>query len=342
LERETKMQGNPFFFDGSAIVKDRQLIAYGASLCLLQMQAAGYKFIYAVDDTPGLTGKTVGGIPIFPVDRVRECNDETTLVVICGSKPHSILTMAARLNSLGLAWGKHYIDCTGLQFDSMCPRMQEKLSIGSSRETFLFVRMLSFYSKVANLSCAAGTWLLVELLGQCGKRARGAIAECGVYSGGNAFVTLMASETARNSRYYLLDSFEGFKGQTEMDPASRMDHFKDVNVQQIRDLFRNFSNVVIRQGDFRQTVPAIRGEEFLMVYVDCDLYGPTAFLCEQLYERVAEGGCIVFHDYWLPEADPPHMETFKGVNKAVHEFLGSEIDRLVVFPETTHAVLVKT
>jgi hypothetical protein len=337
-----QMPGHPFLFDDAAMVKNRQLIAYGASLCLLQMQAAGYKFIYAVDDTPGLAGKTVGAIPIFPVDRVRDREEEKALVVICGSKPHSILAMATRLNTLGLRWGKDYIDCTGLQFESMLPRMREKLSIDGSRDVFSFVRMLSFYSSVANLSCAAGTWLLVELLGRCGKRARGAIAECGVYSGGNAFVTLMASETARNNRYYLLDSFEGFKGQTEVDPASRTDHFRDVDLQRIRDLFRNFNNVVIHQGDFRKTVPAIRDEEFLMVYVDCDLYEPTAFLCEQLYERIAKDGCIVFHDYWLPQQDPPHAETFKGVNKAVREFLGSQIDRLVVFPETTHAVLAKT
>jgi Macrocin-O-methyltransferase (TylF)/CoA binding domain len=336
------MRRGPFFLTSGNIVEGRQLVAYGAGLCLLQMQAVGYKFVYAVDDTPGLAGKTIGGLPVFAVDRVKEFDEETTIIVICANKPHSILTMASRLNSLGLTWGKHYIDCAVLQFESMLPRIQKQLSIKGSNDTFSFVRLLSFYSSIVNLSYAAGTWLLVELLEHCGKSCRGAIAECGVYSGGNAFITLMASQTARNNSYYLLDSFEGFKGQSQIDPASRMGDFKDVNIQRIQDVFRNFSDVIICQGEFHQTIPTIRDEEFLMVYIDCDLYEPTAFLCDQLYERVAKGGFLVFHDYWLPEMDPPHVETFKGVNRAVHDFLGSEISRLVVFPETTHAVLVKT
>lgn len=336
------MQRLSFLPDSAARVEGRQLVAYGASLCLLQMQAVGYKFLYAVDDTPGLPGKIVGGIPVFPVDRVKDCDGETTVIVICASNPHSILTMASRLDSLGLKWGKHYIDCTPLQFESMLRRIWQQLSINGSRDTFSFVRLLSFYSSVVNLSCAPGTWLLVELLQHCGESSRGAIVECGVYSGGNAFVTLMASEIARNNRYYLLDTFEGFKEQTEIDPGSRMGDFKGVSIERIQNMFRNFNDVVIRQGDFHQTVPAIRDEQFLIAYIDCDLYEPTAFLCDQLYERIVKGGFLVFHDYWLPEADPPHRETFKGVNRAVREFLGSEINRLVVFPETTHAVLVKT
>jgi O-methyltransferase len=332
----------PFSVKDATLLENRELVAYGAGLCLLQMQAVGYKFRYAVDDTPGLSGKTVGGLPVFPVDRVKEADEETTIVVICANKPHSIVTMASRLNSLGLTWGRHYIDCSVLQFESMLPRIRQQLSISGSYDTFSFVRLLSFYSSIMNLSYAAGTWLLVELLEQCGKTSRGAIAECGVYCGGNAFITLMASQTARNNRYYLLDSFEGFKGQSQIDPASRMSEFKDVNIHQIQDMFRNFNDVIIRQGYFRQTIPTIRGEEFLMVYIDCDLHEPTAFLCDQLYERVVKGGSLVFHDYWLPEVDPPHVESFKGVNRAVREFLGSEINRLVVFPETTHAVLVKT
>jgi len=336
------MRRSPFSLTSATVVGDRKLVAYGAGLCLLQMQAAGYEFLYAVDDTPGLPGKIIGGCPVFPVDRVRESDEETTTVVICANKPHSILTMASRLNSMGLTWGKHYIDCTVLQFESILSRIQHQFSIDGSHDTFSFVRLLSFYSSIMNLSYTAGTWLLVELLEHCGKSSRGAIAECGVYSGGNAFITLMASQTARNNPYYLLDSFEGFEGNSQIDPASRMGDFKDVNVQHIQDVFRNFNNVIIRQGYFHQTIPKIRDEEFMIVYIDCDLYEPTAFLCDQLYDRVTNGGFLIFHDYWLPEADPPHVESFKGVNKAVREFLGSEISRLVVFPETTHAVLVKT
>ena len=75
--------------------------------------------------------------------------------------------------------------------------------------------------------------------------------------------------------------------------------------------------------------------------IDCDLYEPTLELCEFFYPRLATGGCLLFHDYWVPENEPPHIEAFRGVNRAVGEFFGADIQRLVVFPETSHAVLVK-
>ena len=55
-----------------------------------------------------------------------------------------------------------------------------------------------------------------------------------------------------------------------------------------------------------------------------------------------KGGFLVFHQYWFREADAPHVKTFKRVSKAVHDFLGSEISRVVEFPETTHGMLAKT
>ncbi len=76
-----------------------------------------------------------------------------------------------------------------------------------------------------------------------------------------------------------------------------------------------------------------------MVYADCDLYEPTLQLCEYFYPRIAEGGYLLFHDYWVPEHDPPHFKTFRGVHRAVREFLGADLSRLIVFPETTHALL---
>ena len=136
------------------------------------MQAVGYKFLCALDETPGLAGKTIGGVPVFPLDHIRGIEEET-LIVICANKPDSILAMASRLNSLGLTWGKHYTDCSMLQFESMLPRIRQQLSIIGSYDTFSFVRLLSFYLKVANLSYVAGTWLLVELLEHCGKSIHG-------------------------------------------------------------------------------------------------------------------------------------------------------------------------
>ena len=50
---------------------------------------------------------------------------------------------------------------------------------------------------------------------------------------------------------------------------------------------------------------------------------------------------MLFHDYWFPEQELPHQIPFHGVKAAVADFFGAGAERLVVFPETTHAVLIK-
>lgn len=318
---------------------DKRLIAYGAGMALLQMQKAMLPLEYIVDDTPGLAGKDVMGLPVFPSARLMSERNNDLIVIIFANTPRAILGIAQSLNSMGFVWGKDYIDCSVLQYEAMKPRMQRALGIESSEELFRRIRLLSLYTSIQSLSTISGTWLFAELLENV--RCHGGIAECGVYNGGNAFVSLLCSASAVERPYHLLDSFEGFPTLSQTDPSSRQFDFKDVNVSYIRDVFRNFGNVHIHKGYFTDTLPSLSGERFAVVYIDCDLYEPTLELCEFFYPRLSEGGCLLFHDYWVPEEDPPHLQPFRGVNRAVGEFLGADIQRLVVFPETTHAVLVK-
>lgn len=320
-------------------LSNHRLIAYGAGLCLLQTQAAGISFSYAVDDTPGLPGTEVGGVMVYPFTRLSSEMLDDTLIVICASRPQSISKMSATLMALGLQWGKHYIESDWLHVNTMCARMEEKLSVTPCIESFHRTRLLSLYLKIPNLSSSAGTWLLTQLIEQRRDIEPFPIVECGVYAGGNALTILLNSPAARRNPYYLLDSFQGLTNLSKDDPISRQHEFSDMDVAQVRNVFQTFRNVHIRQGDFQETVPALPHDEFGLIYVDCDLYEPTAYLIEHFYKRLVKNGLIVFHDYWAPENDPPHIESFKGVRKAVHEFLGSEADRVIVFPETTHAIL---
>ena len=317
----------------------RRLVAYGAGVSLLQMRAVtSLPVEYAVDDTPGLAGTTLDGIPIFPSSRLQDEPRDGLLVVIFANLPRSILAIAESLNSMGFVWGRHYIDCSMLHFETMAPRLCQ-LGIQPSRDLFSRVRLLSLYSSVSSMSYIAGSWLFAELLGNI--PASGAIAECGVYNGGNALIALLCAERARERPYHLLDSFEGFREYSSADPASRRGEFRDVQFASLCDIFRNFPNTRIHKGYFAETLPSLTEDCYAMVYMDCDLYEPTLQLMNYFYPRMAKGGCLLWHDYWIPEQDPPHVKPFRGVNRAVREFLGPEADRLIVFPETTHALLIR-
>jgi Macrocin-O-methyltransferase (TylF) len=319
--------------------QSKRLVAYGAGVALLQMRAVTELSLeYAVDDTPGLAGTSIDAVPIFPSARLNNERRDDLLVVIFANVPATILAIAESLNAMGFVWGENYIDCSLLHFASMAPRLSA-LGLQPSRDLFSRVRLLSLYSAVPNMSYIAGTWLFVELLRSLG--SDGPVAECGVYNGGNALISLLCGEGVAGRHYHLLDSFQGFRELSPADPASRRAEFRDVKFATVHDIFNNFPNVRIHKGYFSETLPALAEDRYAMVYMDCDLYEPTLELCEYFYPRMSTGGCLLWHDYWVPEQDPPHVKPFRGVHRAVREFLGSEIEHLMVFPETTHALLIR-
>ena len=123
----------------------------------------------------------------------------------------------------------------------------------------------------------------------------------------------LSREQATRRPYHLLDSFEGFPELSVFDPEVRRDDFQDAEYAKIAAMFRNYPNVRIHRGYFDDTLPTLGVEQFSMVYADCDLYEPTLRLCEHFYKCVAPGGCMLFHDYWVPEEDLQHRPVFRGV-----------------------------
>lgn len=324
------------------LFKDKKLVGYGAGLGLLGTQAgAPLPLEYVVDDTPGLAGQKVCGLPVYPSARLEKENKDGMIVIIYANTPQAIVGISSSLNRMGFMWGTHYIDCSWLHYESMNRRLLEKLGFELPYKLFFQIRMLSLYSALQNLSYIAGSWLYAGLLEQCCSGVAGGIAECGVYNGGNAFITFLTSQVAAKRDYHLFDSFEGLPSLSEYDLESSKKDFADVDFNKVCGIFGNFDNARIHKGYFDQTFSSLEDQQFCMVYVDCDLYEGTLACCDYFYSRIPEGGCLMFHDYWVSEETLPHIKPFEGVNKAVKEFLGSEISRLIIFPETTHALLIK-
>ena len=61
------------------------------------------------------------------------------------------------------------------------------------------------------------------------------------------------------------------------------------------------------------------------------------------WDRLAEGGFLLVHDYWFPNFKMPlgAPEPFRGIKAIADEFLADKQAPFVVIPETTHLVIRK-
>src|SRR5208282_389815 len=110
-----------------------------------------------------------------------------------------------------------------------------------------------------------------------------------------------------------------FPQLSEVDPASRASDFSDSNVTEVQRTFEDFENVHIHAGLFEKTVPKLGDRQFRLSYIDCDLYEPAKFCLEFLYERTPSGGCILLHDYWMPDSQTSGggKPCWRGISQAV-------------------------
>ena len=81
-----------------------------------------------------------------------------------------------------------------------------------------------------------------------------------------------------------------------------------------------------------------------MAYVDCDLYEPALECCEFFYDRTPPGGVLLFHDYTIEGLEVPSWQRapFGGIRRAVSEFMTGRPEKVVEFPETMHAVVIRS
>lgn len=329
-------------------LENRRVIGYGAGLAaLVTIEASGLVCEMLVDRSPSIQGELLGGAPICSPERLeellRDANRDEFFVVAFAYDNRAVSAIFANLSAMGLSHGKHYTDASIFHFSTMGRRLASELGMRPDAKLFETIRGLSLYSSLSNKTSIAGTWLLQELIRRQTEGVEGDFAECGVYTGGNAYLTMALAGDLGGRRYHLLDSFEGLPELSPYDPASRSGEFSDVSLAGVRDLFSHFEAARVHVGWFSETLPTLDGRSFALAYIDCDVYEPTVECCEFFYPRMPDGGMLLFHDYWRPQVGlpPGNREPFTGVAKAVDEFAAKTGDAVIVFPETTHALLVK-
>jgi len=187
----------------------------------------------------------------------------------------------------------------------------------------------------------------------------GCVVEAGVFRGASFFTWAKLMETFcpgdRSRKVFGFDHFEGLQGFVEKDGAhdtktDKVEGGYASSLGNIETLVRlhNDDNLIagvercrLVNGDIQKTLPpfleANPGLKIALLHLDMDIYEPTKFALEHLYDLVTPGGVVILDEYGLVP--------WAGETKAVDEFLASRgvkvTFRKFPFAQTPHAYFIK-
>ena len=163
----------------------------------------------------------------------------------------------------------------------------------------------------------------------------GCVVEAGVFRGASFFTWAKLMETFcpgdRTRKVFGFDHFQGLQGFVDQDGAKDLATDKVVggyasSLENIQTLVRlhNDDNLIagvercrLVNGDIRETLPVFLesqpGLKIALLHLDMDIYEPTLFALEQLYDLVLPGGVVILDEYGLVP--------WAGETRAVDEFL---------------------
>ena len=136
----------------------------------------------------------------------------------------------------------------------------------------------------------------------------------------NQFARLMNEGKIAKRNLWLYDSFTGFPHPTKEDISPRKP-FKGEWARPIEPALaiknKIDTNVEVVKGYFEEVLPqTYTGGPIAILHLDCDLYSSYKVCLENLYEKVAPGGAILFDEYKSPVA----LKNFPGASKAIDDF----------------------
>ena len=151
----------------------------------------------------------------------------------------------------------------------------------------------------------------------------GTFVELGFGEGRSAdFIVWAMNEGLLTKRdIWLYDSFEGFPEPTIEDKSPRNAQKGQWKVPiepalAIKDKIS--TNVEVVKGYVEDTLPdSYKGGPIAVLHIDLDLYSAYKITLESLYDKVIEGGLILFDEY----KSPPQYKNFPGASKAIDNFL---------------------
>lgn len=164
----------------------------------------------------------------------------------------------------------------------------------------------------------------------------GDFAECGVYKGGTAFLIACVRENDAigDKKLHLFDTFTGMPAGADADASGhRESDFGDASLSALGDYLHRFPFVALHPGVIPETFGAVRDREFSFVHIDVDLYQTAKECCNFFYDRMVQGGVMIFDDYGFPR--------YRFAEKrAVDEFFHDKPESPISLP-TGQAIVIK-
>ena len=151
------------------------------------------------------------------------------------------------------------------------------------------------------------------------KVKEGSMAEVGVYKGGTAKIISCAAPL---KKLCLFDTFEGMPDVNMQVDIHRKGDFNDTSIISVKNFLKDHDNIHYCPGLFPETVSDLKDERFCFVHIDVDIYTSVKDSLIYFYDRMVDGGVIVFDDYEMP--------TCPGVKKAITEFLEGKKEKPIV------------
>jgi O-methyltransferase len=149
----------------------------------------------------------------------------------------------------------------------------------------------------------------------------GDMIETGVWRGGTAMFmrAVLKAHSVTDRRVFVADSFEGLPvpdaDTYPVDEGCQLHEweFLAVPLEEVKENFARYDllddQVQFVKGWFRDTMPALAGQQWSIIRMDGDMYESTMTVLEHLYPGLVPGGYLIIDDYRI-----------RRCRTAVHDF----------------------
>ena len=157
----------------------------------------------------------------------------------------------------------------------------------------------------------------------------GHIVECGVFKGASflRFATFREVLESPFSRKIIgFDAFGKFPEQDDADDQAFIKRFEGeagegISIDEMKKVLshKGFENYELIKGDIVDTVPEYVSNnpelKIALLHIDVDVYAPSVVILNQLFDKVVNGGLVVFDDFGIETGETRAIdEFFSGKN----------------------------
>ena len=159
-------------------------------------------------------------------------------------------------------------------------------------------------------------WLITNLMDAIQNNIEGDVVELGCYLGESSkYLRKTLDEMSCDKKLYVYDSFEGLPELSEHEENTG---WKPNTLKTSEEMLRsnfiinNLTPPIITKGWFCDIPEESLPEKISFAFLDGDFYSSIFDSLTKVYDRVSEGGYIIFHDY--------ERNDLPGVKSAIEDF----------------------